>query len=261
MSFPGAIPTFIGFTALHTLAADSHASQHNLEQSEIVAIATKVGTGASTPTDNKVLRGNGTGTSQWAQVNLANDVTGVLPINNGGNGTNSTTGTGSAVFSTAPTISAPTITSGGSWTGSPTLSTPTIVDFTNAQHDHGDADDGGPLASQSVTFSMLLSTIFSGQVSNTTGGGVGSFFYINLGGLKLFWGATTGTASGGTTSITLPASFFSTIQSVTTSPGPVSGTNSVEDYINSASTSTIIVGITATAGSGTMPVQLLVIGS
>lgn len=82
MAYPGAIPTFAGFTAGHTLAVDNHAAQHNLEQSEIVAIATKIGTGASTPTSGMVLRSNGAGTSVWGQVVLTTDVTGVLPLAN-----------------------------------------------------------------------------------------------------------------------------------------------------------------------------------
>lgn len=42
----------------------------------------KIGTGASTPTANKVLRATGTGTSAWAQVDLSTDVTGTLPASN-----------------------------------------------------------------------------------------------------------------------------------------------------------------------------------
>jgi hypothetical protein len=89
MSFPTGTPSYAGFTAGHTLSADSHASQSNAEQADIVALANKVGTGNSTPTTQKLLRGNGTGTSAWAQADLTTDVTGVLPIANGG--TNATT--------------------------------------------------------------------------------------------------------------------------------------------------------------------------
>lgn len=84
--FPGAISSFAGFTSSHTLAADNHAAQHNSEQAEIVAVQTKVGTGASTPTSGVVLRGTGVGTSAWADVDLTTDVTGVLPVANGGTG-------------------------------------------------------------------------------------------------------------------------------------------------------------------------------
>jgi len=125
--FPGAISSFAGFNASDTLAADSHASQHNSEQAEIVATQTKIGTGASTSTNNTVLRGNGVGTSTWAQVGLTTDVTGTLPVNNGGIGQTSLSGltlpsgtfsnpaisgtvSGSAIY-TSPTINSPTISS------------------------------------------------------------------------------------------------------------------------------------------------------
>lgn len=60
------------------------ASHHNNQSDAIVAIETKVGTGASTPATGKVMRGNGTGTSEWAPVDMTTDVTGTLPVANGG---------------------------------------------------------------------------------------------------------------------------------------------------------------------------------
>lgn len=87
-AFPGAVATFAGFTPGDTLKADNHGAQHNLEQAEIVALDQKVGTGASTPTANKVLVSTGIGTSAWSQVDLTTMVSGVLPIANGGTGGN-----------------------------------------------------------------------------------------------------------------------------------------------------------------------------
>lgn len=87
-AYPGAIASFAGFTSTHTLAADNHAAQHNLEQGEIVAVQTKVGTGASTPAANQVLKGGVGGSSSWGPVILSSDVTGVLPVANGGTGGN-----------------------------------------------------------------------------------------------------------------------------------------------------------------------------
>lgn len=131
--FPGAIPVFAGFTPGHTLVTDNHAAQHNLEQAEIVQVATKVGTGASVPAANQVLTGNGAGTSAWSQVNLTTMVSGILPVVNGGTGTTSTTGTGPVVYGTAPTIA------------TPVLTTPTIADFTGATHTHANNAGGGQL--------------------------------------------------------------------------------------------------------------------
>lgn len=138
-SYPGGLASFAGFTSGHTLEVDNHGAQHNLEQGEILATQTKIGTGSSTPTNNKVLRGNGTGTSIWAQVALTTDVTGVLPVTNGGTGVSASTGTGSVVLNTSPTIS------GAALTSSPTLTTPVIADFTNATHTHASNAQGGQL--------------------------------------------------------------------------------------------------------------------
>ena len=132
MSFPAALPSYNGFTPSHTLATDQHGEQHNQEQADIIAIATKVGIGASTPANNTVLRGNGTGTTTYDQVHLATDVSGVLPTGNGGTGTNSTTGTGSNVFNNSPTLITPTITSPTENSGtynSPVINNPVISGY------------------------------------------------------------------------------------------------------------------------------------
>lgn len=83
MAFPSSLPSYAGFTSSHTLSQDNHASQHNSEQADITAIATKMGTGASTPTSGTFLRSSGVGISSWSQVNLASsDVTGQLSSSN-----------------------------------------------------------------------------------------------------------------------------------------------------------------------------------
>lgn len=80
MSFPSSLPSYAGFTATHTLAQDGHAAQENQQETDIIAIATKMGTGSSTPTANTFLRGSGVGTSDWSNVNLSGaDVNGTLP--------------------------------------------------------------------------------------------------------------------------------------------------------------------------------------
>lgn len=64
----------------------SHAGLHDNTNDAIKAIEAKLGTGASTPSANKVLRGTGAGTTAFGQVDLTADVTGVLPAANGGTG-------------------------------------------------------------------------------------------------------------------------------------------------------------------------------
>jgi hypothetical protein len=180
-SFPGALASFIGFVAGNTLKVDVHASQHNLEQAEILAVQTKVGTGSSTPASGTVLRGNGAGTSIWGQVALTTDVTGVLPIANGGNGTTSTTGSGSAVFGT-----------------SPTLSQPIVSDFTTAQHNHTNAAGGGalPLIARITTFTANgtytpNANLLYCQIECVGGGGAGG------GGAGTAGAAYSGAGGGG----------------------------------------------------------------
>lgn len=86
MAFPTSIVSFLGFTASHTLATDQHAAQHNSEQTEIIALEQKVGLGSSTPAAHTVLKSNTNGSSIWDSVDLANDITGTLPVTNGGTG-------------------------------------------------------------------------------------------------------------------------------------------------------------------------------
>lgn len=71
MSFPGATPSYAGFTSGDTLKNDNHAAQHNAEQADIIALANKLGTGASTPTSGLVPVGNGVGTSAWRALTSA----------------------------------------------------------------------------------------------------------------------------------------------------------------------------------------------
>lgn len=61
-----------------------HAGLESFQNDSILALKNKVGSGASTPAANKILKGNGTGTSTWGQVtedeidlsdNTTNDVT------------------------------------------------------------------------------------------------------------------------------------------------------------------------------------------
>lgn len=62
----------------------THTDLEGKQESEVVAVQTKIGTGSSTPTSGKVLRANGTGTSVWGAADLTTDVTGTLPVANGG---------------------------------------------------------------------------------------------------------------------------------------------------------------------------------
>lgn len=76
------------------------------------------------------------------------------------------------------------------------------------------------LPSGSINYADLLSTIFSEQVQSYTNSGTagGTFYYINLGGIKLLWGSTSSLNSTSTNAgytINYPSGFFSNVQSIT----------------------------------------------
>lgn len=117
-SYPTSIVTPTDPTSGNTLNSPDHAGEHQSHNAEIVAIETKIGTGSSTPTSGKLLRATGTGTSTWAQVDPSTDMTTMTSATLRSLLTDET-GTGVAVFGTAPTL------------GSPVITTPSIITSIN----------------------------------------------------------------------------------------------------------------------------------
>lgn len=144
MGFPTSLPSYTGFTNTHTLAEDSHASQHNLEQADITALGTKVGTGSSTPSDNAFLVGNGAGTSSWEAASTAKSSIGL------GNVDNTSDDTKNSAIATLT---------------NKTLTSPTIADFTNATHTHAANSSGGTLDGGTA---IQTGTITPTQIQNRT---------------------------------------------------------------------------------------------
>jgi hypothetical protein len=262
MPFPSSLDAFVGYIATETLQAANNAAQLNQMQNAIVATESKIGTGASTPTNGSALVGNGAGTSTWGQVSLNTGVTGVLQANAGGTGVASL-GTGVSNFLQTPTSAnlaavLPDETGTGSavFANNPVLNQPTI-NYSN------NSISSGVLGNNSVSFANLLSTIFSGQVTSYVNAGTagGTFYYINLGGIKLLWGITSAVATGTSYGITMPAGFFNTIQAAMLTAGVAAGTAAAYGSIASQSTTTMVFNFVASTGSGTMPMQALVIGT
>lgn len=77
----------------------SLSSGQSNQNDAIKAIEAKVGTGASTPVANRLLFGNGTGTSAWTQLTSAELAASLT----------NETGSGLAVFSTSPTLVTPSV--------------------------------------------------------------------------------------------------------------------------------------------------------
>jgi hypothetical protein len=74
---------------------------------------------AQTSANGKYLKSDGTNTS-WDQIDISTgDITGTLPVANGGTGVTTSTGTGATVRATSPTITTPTfsgaVTLGTNW--------------------------------------------------------------------------------------------------------------------------------------------------
>lgn len=162
------------------------------------------------------------------------------PITSSGNTTSiaSQTGTGSKfVVDTSPTLV------------TPNLGTPSAAVLTHAT---------------GLPYGGLLSTIFSGQVTSAANAGTagGTINYVNLGGIKLLWGiSASGLSSGAAYTWTLPASFFSTLQSVIPGTYIPSGVVSQYQIVQTASTTSISLYNVASTGSGTTQQSLIVIGT
>jgi parallel beta-helix repeat protein len=63
--FPASLPSITNPASDDTLASVPHHTQHAHANDEVAAVATKIGTGSSTPTLGTRLAGTGTGTSSW----------------------------------------------------------------------------------------------------------------------------------------------------------------------------------------------------
>jgi len=100
-NFPGSLDTS---TELYDVedTGTVEPEHHDALAQAVIAIETKLGTGASTPTANKVLRATGTGITAYAQVALTTDVTGALPVANGGTAATTPAGVKSAFEIEAP---------------------------------------------------------------------------------------------------------------------------------------------------------------
>ena len=99
-NFPGSLDDSTSLpnpTAVSKTNNPSHASQHANENDAIKAIEAKVGTGATGPTANTLLRGTGAGTSAWGTITSAQLAAAI----------SDETGSGGAVFANTPTLVTP----------------------------------------------------------------------------------------------------------------------------------------------------------
>lgn len=132
----------------------------------------------------------------------------------------------------------------------------------------------GEISSTGINMSGVTGIIGTGlgaavTTLNNAGSAGGTSYYMNMGGLKMLWGSSGGVAAGtgGSFTVALPTSFFTTIQMSVASPisssGGAGGTNSaVIGAGASATTTTLTIEVTVPAGSSTnTPLSWFVIGT
>lgn len=108
-----------------------------------------------------------------------------------------------------------------------------------------------------------LSLVNSVQSYTNAGAAGGTFYYLNLGGIKLLWGSSASVISGTSPTavrITFPVGFFTTIQSTILTSGVVATT--AEQYISIAGINAAFIDLYPIANTGaTTTIQALVIGT
>lgn len=190
-------------TSTDDLSSPNLAAGQDNQNDATIAVETLVGTNATqtTPTaSGNVLQATSATASEWGLLTSSN--------------VSASTGTGSFVFATNPTLTSPTI-------NTPTITSPSITGSlgnisTGAINASGLITASGGFSTGSVNYAALLSTIFSGQVTSYTNSGSagGTFSYVNIGGIKLLWGFSAsnliGSNPGSNYVINFPASFFTT---------------------------------------------------
>lgn len=118
----------------------------------------------------------------------------------------------------------------------------------------------------------LSSSLFSTGITTytNTGSAGGTFYYANIGGIKMFWGTTATLTLSSTAStiynVTLPSGFFTTLQSVTASPTGGGDVSTVYWGISSNATSTTTLSFYfyysgAVSISGGTPCSIIAIGT
>jgi len=200
--------------------APSLAGGQDNQNDSLIAIQTKLGIGASTPTLGKFLTGTGTGTSSWANTVPAGTVVGT---------SDSQTLTNKTL--TSPTITSPTITnatiSTDLITGYTTSNTGTVygIPITTGVINTAGTINGASLVASSVTSSALAANSVT-NTAITTGNLYASKFYNPY---KFFYTIGSAATIVGTTASTLTCTSmqYDTSSNYSTSTGkftaPISG--------------------------------------
>lgn len=149
----------------------------------------------------------------------------------------------------------------------PTTAKWSLVPSNDASFNNGNGFNDGILA-----WRHFAANSFSPGVTSfvNAGSAGGTFYYINLGGLKLLWGLTGSINLGGTSgfqvstalAVTLPVGFFTTIQKIDITVDVVANTSFLFPVLQSKSTSSLSVALGQMNGSnGTASLNIGLIGA
>ena len=209
-NFPGSLDNATSLpypTAVNGRNAPSLAQGQDNQNDAVIATETKLGTGASTPTNNNLLIGTGTGTSAWTKAAPTGAIVGT---------TDSQTLTNKTL--TSPTINSPVITNAtitaDSITGFTTSNTGTIygVAITAGSISGANTVNGSSLIAASVPASAIVAgSITSTQIAaNGIGAASLSTTAITIGKTSSFTSFSTSSttdvqATGATLTVTIPS--------------------------------------------------------
>lgn len=131
-----------------------------------------------------------------------------------------------------------------------------------------DTVDTDQLVDEAVTFAKLLSTIFGAEVTTYTNpgtaGGTNTFFYVNLGGIKLFWGTTANQVSNNSApgyGITFPTSFFTTMKTLIAAGANMTADTRQYVSVGSFNNATATLVFNAPNGAATEAATVFAIGT
>lgn len=126
--------------------------------------------------------------------------------------------------------------------------------------------DGTGLDDGAITYAKFLATIFSGELQSYANAGTagGTFYYINLGGIKILYGKTASKSvgtGGATWGVTFPTSFFSAVRLSMVTLDTLSVEPKQWCYISAVSTSALTIAATSTTNGAAQVNNVLIMGS